>query len=42
MKRALVEEWEKLTIEDINKKIAKLPKIMANCIAARGGNKYQA
>jgi len=42
MKQVLQEEWDRITIEEINKKVAKLPSIMAKCINVHGGNKYHA
>jgi transposase len=42
MKRVLKEEWDKITIEEINNEIAKLPTIMRRCIEVNGGNKYHA
>jgi hypothetical protein len=42
MKRVLREEWDKITIEEINTEIAKLPTIMQRCINVNGGNKYHA
>jgi len=42
MKIVLQEEWDKITIEDINKEVAKLPSIIAKCINVDGGNNYHA
>ena len=42
MKEVLIQEWSKITIEEINAEIAKLPGIMQRCLAASGGNKYHA
>lgn len=42
MKRVLQEEWDKITVEEINTEIAKLPTIMQRCIAVNGGNNYHA
>lgn len=42
MKKILVEEWGKITLGEINKEIARLPKIMKKYIIAKGGNNYQA
>ena len=42
MALALKEEWESITIGEINQEIVKLPKIMDNCIRQSGGNKFQA
>jgi len=41
METVLQEEWDKITIEEINHEIVKLPDIMIWCIAANGGNKFQ-
>ena len=41
MKRVL-KEWERITIEEINAEIAKLPEIMQRCIKQNGGNKFHA
>ena len=38
----LIEEWDKITIEEINAEIAKLPSIMQRCLAVNGGKKYHA
>jgi len=38
----ILEEWEKITIEEINHEIVKLPDIMLQCITINGGNKFQA
>ena len=42
MKQVLTEEWDKITIEEINVEIEKLPGIMQHCLAVSGGNKYHA
>ena len=42
MKEALLEAWEKLTIEEINHEISRLPNIMEKCIIAEGKNNYHA
>jgi transposase len=42
MKQVLKEEWDKITIEEINNEIAKLPTIMRRCIEVNGGKKYHA
>ena len=42
MKKTLEEEWEKLTIEEINREISKLPSIVKKCIAINGGNNFYA
>ena len=41
MKAVLVEEWEKITVEEINREIDKLPTIM-RCLSVNGGNNYRA
>ncbi|RPA99510.1 hypothetical protein L873DRAFT_1683623 [Choiromyces venosus 120613-1] len=41
METVLQEEWDKITIEEINHEIVKLPDIMIRCIAANSGNKFQ-
>ncbi|RPA93211.1 hypothetical protein L873DRAFT_1706373, partial [Choiromyces venosus 120613-1] len=38
----LQEEWDKITIDEINREIGKLPRIMQQCIEQNGGNKFQA
>ena len=42
MKAVLVEEWEKITVEEINREIDKLPTIVMRCLSANGGNNYHA
>jgi len=42
MELILKEEWEKITIEEINHEIVKLPDIMLRCITIDGGNKFHA
>jgi len=42
MKVMLKAEWERITVEEINKEIAKLPIIMLKCIEKHGGNKFHA
>ena len=42
MKLILQEEWDRITIEDINKEVAKLPSIITKCINVYGGNNYHA
>ena len=42
MELILKEEWERITIEEINHEIVKLPDIMLWCITINGGNKFQA
>ena len=34
MKAILVEEWEKITVEEINREIDKLPTIIMRCLSA--------
>ena len=38
----LQEEWDRLTIEEINNEIRKLPTIMQRCLNVNGGNKFHA
>ncbi|RPA97730.1 hypothetical protein L873DRAFT_1689738 [Choiromyces venosus 120613-1] len=40
MKIILQEEWDRITIEEVNQQICRLPKIMAKCIEKNGGNKF--
>ncbi|KAA8913099.1 hypothetical protein FN846DRAFT_886784 [Sphaerosporella brunnea] len=40
MKEVLQEEWDRITIEEINREISRLPKVMARCIADNGGNNF--
>ena len=40
MREVLKEEWEKISIEEINELITRLPKIMAQCIKVNGSNNY--
>ena len=40
MKRALIEEWEKITVEETNAEIAKFPTIISRCLKVNGGNNY--
>ncbi|RPA98886.1 hypothetical protein L873DRAFT_1686154, partial [Choiromyces venosus 120613-1] len=42
MKSVLNEEWARITIEEIDKEIAKLPIIMSRCIAVNGSNNFHA
>jgi len=42
MRLVLQEEWDRVTIEDINKVVARLPSIIAKCILVNGGNNYHA
>ena len=40
MKKVLHEEWDRITIEEINKEIAQLPTKISRCLAVKGGNNY--
>ncbi|KAF8243093.1 hypothetical protein K440DRAFT_562754 [Wilcoxina mikolae CBS 423.85] len=40
MKLVLREEWEKITVEEINREIDKLPTIVSRCLAVNGGNNF--
>ena len=40
MKEVLQEEWDGITIEEINKEIAQLPTTISRCLAVNGGNNY--
>jgi len=42
MMAALQEEWDRLTLEEINNEIRKLPTIMQRCLNVNGGNKFHA
>ncbi|KAF8248736.1 hypothetical protein K440DRAFT_545932, partial [Wilcoxina mikolae CBS 423.85] len=42
MKLVLREEWEKITVEEINREIDKLPTIVSRCLAVNGGNNFHA
>jgi len=42
MKVVLREEWEKITVEEINCEIEKLPTIMSRCLAVNGSNTFHA
>ena len=42
MRAVLIEEWERLTLDEINQEIAKLPSIMERCLAVKGSNNYHA
>ena len=42
MKCVLKEEWEKITIDEINAQISLLPKTMMSCIRQAGGNRFHA
>jgi len=38
----LWQEWAKITVDEINREISKLLKIMEQCIQQAGGNRYEA
>ena len=40
MREVLMEEWDKVTIEEINKEISRLPHVMQRCIDCNGGNNF--
>ena len=40
MKEVLRQEWEKITGQEVNKEISKLPRVMAKCIEQQRGNKF--
>ena len=42
MKAVLQEEWAKITVDEINNEILKLPLIMGRCMLQDGGNKFDA
>jgi len=42
MKAALCEEWARITIEEIDSELGKLPTIMVRCIAVQGSNNFHA
>lgn len=42
MKAVLQEEWAKITVDEINNEISKLPLIMGRCMLQDGGNKFDA
>jgi len=42
MNLVLLLEWEKITWEDINCEIDKLPTIVTCCLAVNGGNNFHA
>ena len=42
MREVLIEEWENITVEEINREIMKLPAIMQRCIDVNGSNNYHA
>lgn len=42
MAEVLREEWARITVDEINREISKLPKIMKQCIQQAGGNRYEA
>jgi len=40
MKEILQQEWDQITVQEVNKELSKLPKVMAKCIEQHGGNKF--
>ena len=42
MQEVLIEEWEKISVEEINYEIDKLPIILAKCIKVNGSNNFHA
>ena len=40
MKVMLQQEWEWIMVEEINKQISRLPRVIAKCIEQQGGNKF--
>jgi len=42
MKEVLAEEWAKISLEEINNEISKLPLTMGRCMLQDGGNKFEA
>ena len=40
MNEVLVEEWDKLTVEEISKEISRLPHVMQRCSECNGGNNF--
>ena len=42
MKHVVHKEWEKITVEEINCEIDKLPTIVSCCLAVNGGNNFHA
>jgi len=42
MKAVLQKEWGKITVDEINNEISKLPLIMGQCMLQDGGNKFDA
>jgi len=40
MKETLQREWERITVQEVNKEISKLPRVKAKCIEQQGGNKF--
>ena len=42
MREVLMEEWENISVEEINQEICKLPTIMARCISVDGSNSFHA
>ena len=42
MKATLFEEWEKITIEEIDREMKRLPTIVSRCLSVFGGNNFRA
>jgi len=42
MKVVFQDEWDKITVHEINTEIVKLPKIMQRCLSVNGSNNYHA
>ncbi|RPA93667.1 hypothetical protein L873DRAFT_1704185, partial [Choiromyces venosus 120613-1] len=40
MREVLVEEWNRVTIAEIDKEIQRLPTVMERCLNVHGGNNY--
>ncbi|RPA99476.1 hypothetical protein L873DRAFT_1683746 [Choiromyces venosus 120613-1] len=40
MREVLEEEWNHVTIAEINKEIQRLPTVMEHCLNVHGGNNY--
>jgi len=40
MKETFQCEWEQITVQEVNKNISKLPRVMAKSIEQQGGNKF--
>jgi len=40
MRIVLLEEWDHITIEEINALFQRLPTVMQGCIAVDGGNNF--